>query len=90
MSPATPLSESGGNFINMAREAAAAVEALLDDATRKLRARVVVQGRAAGDVFDSEQRATHGLAWLATYVEAIRQLVAYADRLQATGRFWRD
>ena len=32
-----------------------------------------------------EQRATHGLAWLATYVEAIRQLGAYAQRLDEGG-----
>jgi (2S)-methylsuccinyl-CoA dehydrogenase len=38
-------------------------------------------------VFDTEQRATHGLAWFATYVEAIRQLVAYAERLNAAQRF---
>ena len=29
---------------------------------------------------------THGLAWLATYVEAVRQLAAYAERMQAAGR----
>src|SRR5580704_2778226 len=28
--------------------------------------------------------AAHGLAWLATYVEAIRQLAAYAQRLMET------
>ena len=38
-------------------------------------------------VFDREQRAAHGLAWLATYVEAIRQLAAYAERLQAERSF---
>ena len=37
--------------------------------------------------FDREQRATHGLAWLATYVEAIRQLAAYAQRLSDSGSF---
>ncbi len=36
---------------------------------------------------DREQRATHGLAWLATNVEALRQLAAYADRLAAGGNF---
>ncbi len=40
-----------------------------------------------GRVFDREQRATHGLAWLATYVEALRQLVAYAERMQAEGKY---
>jgi len=34
---------------------------------------------------DSEQRAAHGLAWLATYVEALRQLAAYAQRLVEAG-----
>jgi (2S)-methylsuccinyl-CoA dehydrogenase len=87
MSSAAPRLESSGNLIIMAREAVAAIEALLDDATRKLRARVTIQGRAASQVFDTEQRATHGLAWFATYVEAIRQLVAYAERLNAAQRF---
>jgi (2S)-methylsuccinyl-CoA dehydrogenase len=36
--------------------------------------------------FDREQRATHGLAWLATYVEAIRQLAAYAERMSRAGK----
>jgi len=34
-----------------------------------------------------EQRATHGLAWLATYVEAVRQLTAYADACSTPGCF---
>jgi (2S)-methylsuccinyl-CoA dehydrogenase len=37
-------------------------------------------------LLDREQRATHGLAWLATYVEAVRQLAAYAERMNADGR----
>ena len=37
------------------------------------------------DPFDREQRATHGLAWLATYVEATRQIAGYAERLQGDG-----
>ena len=36
-------------------------------------------------LFDREQRATHGLAWLATYVESVRQLAAYAERMHAGG-----
>ncbi|MBV9079168.1 MAG: acyl-CoA dehydrogenase family protein, partial [Methylobacteriaceae bacterium] len=34
-----------------------------------------------------EQHAAHGLAWLATYAAAIRELAAYAERLGAEGRF---
>ena len=45
----------------------------------------MVEGRVVGRLFDREQRATHGLAWLATYVEAVRQLGAYAARLTGEG-----
>ena len=40
---------------------------------------------AVGRLFDREQRATHGLAWLATYVEAVRQLAAYTERMVGAG-----
>jgi (2S)-methylsuccinyl-CoA dehydrogenase len=77
-----------GNELNTAlREAVTTVEALFADARRSIAARVTVQGRPMARVFDREQRATHGLAWLATYVEAIRQLAAYTERLQASGSF---
>jgi (2S)-methylsuccinyl-CoA dehydrogenase len=77
-----------GNKLNTAlREAVTTAEALFADARRSIAARVTVQGRPMARVFDREQRATHGLAWLATYVEAIRQLAAYTERLQASGSF---
>ncbi len=36
---------------------------------------------------DSVQHALHGLAWLATYVQAIRQMHMWAERLAGEGRF---
>src|SRR5580698_1561193 len=68
-------------------DAVTAVEALFADARRAVADRVTIEGRAVARMLDREQRATHGLAWLATYVEAIRQLAAYAQRLSATGNF---
>ena len=62
-----------------------ALDALLADATAKVRERVVVEGHVVGRLFDREQRATHGLAWFATYVEAVRQLAAYAARMADDG-----
>ena len=44
-------------------------------------ARASVRQRVAAAKDDAEQAALHGLAWLATYVEAVRQLVAWAERL---------
>src|SRR5204863_9230696 len=74
-----------GTLVTMAQAATSAVEALLSDAAAKVRERVMLEGRPAARLLDREQRATHGLAWLATYVEAVRQLTAYAERMQAAG-----
>ena len=42
-------------------------------------AKVAVARRVAGSTFDAEQAAAHGFAWLATTVEALRQMHAWAD-----------
>jgi (2S)-methylsuccinyl-CoA dehydrogenase len=68
-------------LVELAREAVAAADAILADAMAKVRARVVVEGHTVTRLVDREQRATHGLAWVATYVEALRQLAAYAKRM---------
>src|SRR6516164_6362076 len=73
--------------IAMLGDAVAAMDALLADARRTVGERVTVDDRVVSRRFDSEQRATHGLAWLATYVEAIRQLSHYAQRLADGGTF---
>ncbi|HMK81698.1 MAG TPA: acyl-CoA dehydrogenase family protein [Xanthobacteraceae bacterium] len=86
MALAAPRPETGGDLIAGARAAAVAVEALLADATRAVAARVTKDGRVSGALIDREQRAAHGLAWFATYVEAIRQLAAYAERMRAAQR----
>ena len=74
-------------LIELSREATAALDALLADAVAKVRERVVVEGHTVSRLFDREQRATHGLAWLATYVEAVRQLAAYTKRMVGDGSF---
>src|SRR5262245_62913842 len=71
------------DLVELAQEASSLLDKLLADATSKVRELVVVEGHVVGRVFDREQRATHGLAWLATYVEAVRQLAAYAARMAA-------
>ena len=78
---------AGHEVIPTLNDAADAVAALFGDARRAVADRVTIEGRAVSRVFDREQRATHGLAWLATYSEAIRQLAAYAQRLTDAGNF---
>ena len=77
---------TAGNLLTSARAATPAAEALLSDAAAKVRERVVTDGRVVPRLLDREQRATHGLSWLATYVEAVRQLAAYAERLNDAGQ----
>ena len=58
---------------------------MLADATLKVRERVTIEGRTVARMLDREQRAAHGLSWLATYVESVRQLTSYAERMAAAG-----
>lgn len=74
-------------LVELAREATTALDALLADAVAKVREKVVVEGHVVSKLFDREQRATHGLAWLSTYVEAVRQLSAYTQRMISNGTF---
>jgi (2S)-methylsuccinyl-CoA dehydrogenase len=68
-----------------AREAVSVAEALFADAVYRVRERIQERAGAPGRNFDREQRAAHGLAWLATYVEALRQLAGYVERMQSAG-----
>jgi (2S)-methylsuccinyl-CoA dehydrogenase len=86
MSLAALRAETVPDLISVAQTAAGALETILAEAISKVRARVTADGKIAGSLFDREQRATHGLAWLATYVEAVRQLGAWAERMSAEGR----
>ncbi len=87
MTLAATRPETGPGLIGQARDAVAALDALLADARHAVAARVAPQGRVSGELLDREQRAAHGLAWFATYTEALRQLAAYAERMSAAGRF---
>jgi len=87
MSLAESHAPTGDELIASLQQASRAAEALFDDAKRAVGERVIRDGRVAPRVLDREQRAGHGLAWLATYVEAIRQLEAYAQRLTDADHF---
>ena len=62
-----------------------AAEGLLDAARAAVRGLVAREGRVDGARLDEHQFAAHGLAWYATYVEALRQLLGWAVRLDAAG-----
>src|SRR4029078_2100362 len=72
--------DAGLKLVARAREATVAAEAVLQPATAAVRARVQIDTRTVARLFDREQRAAHGLAWLATTVEAIRQVTVFAEQ----------
>ncbi|HEY3622875.1 MAG TPA: acyl-CoA dehydrogenase family protein [Roseiarcus sp.] len=59
----------------------------MDSALDAVREQVSEDGKLSADKIEAEQHAVHGLAWLATYVEAIKEMAAYARRVQEDGRF---
>jgi (2S)-methylsuccinyl-CoA dehydrogenase len=73
-------------LISTLGQAVSAMESLFVDARRAVAGRIA-DGGSAGRALDREQRAAHGLAWLATYVEALRQMHALAERLTNAGQF---
>ena len=72
---------TAADLLKNGADAVGAVEALLAEATAGQRARFAPGGRLSVVQLDREQHAVHGLAWLATYVEALRQLLAHGSRL---------
>ena len=75
------------SFAETAEEAVIAAESLAVRATAALRERATVDGKISAGALEREQHAAHGLAWLATYVESLRQMAAWTRRLDAEGRF---
>ncbi|GAA4220020.1 (2S)-methylsuccinyl-CoA dehydrogenase [Sagittula marina] len=63
------------------------VETVFEAAKQRVRALVTVDGRVSSKAIEDHQTASHGLAWFATYVESLRQMQGWAERLQAEGTF---
>jgi (2S)-methylsuccinyl-CoA dehydrogenase len=74
---------------NLLRDATEAVDRFVAAARTAVRVKVTAEGRPGLDrrALDAEQHAVHGFAWYATYAELFRQACAWADRLDADGRF---
>src|SRR6056297_16930 len=86
---ASPVTDSPllEGLLELTAAAVSPVEALLEAARSRVRGAVSEGDRVSGALVEAEQTATHGLAWFATYVEALRQMQGWAERLDAEGRF---
>ncbi|GFE50980.1 (2S)-methylsuccinyl-CoA dehydrogenase [Roseobacter cerasinus] len=61
--------------------------ALLETATARVKALVTEGDRVSGALVEQHQTAAHGLAWVATYVQSLRQMQAWAEGLRDKGTF---
>jgi (2S)-methylsuccinyl-CoA dehydrogenase len=75
------------NLLTLTGDAIAPVEAILETARTKLRDLVTDNGRVSNALIEANQTASHGFAWLATYVEALRQMQNWAVKLDGEGKF---
>ncbi|WP_370244050.1 acyl-CoA dehydrogenase family protein [Salipiger sp.] len=75
------------DLTGLTKAAIAPAEAVLEAARASLRAMIEEDGRVSGKLIEENQFAAHGLAWLATYVESLRQMQYWADKLTGEGGF---
>ena len=75
------------DLLTLTADGVSAAAAMQARATEGLREALPEDGKVSGVAIEANQTATHGLAWLATYVEALRQMHDWAGRLTADGKF---
>jgi (2S)-methylsuccinyl-CoA dehydrogenase len=76
-----------GDLLALTGAAVAPVEVILVRATETVRTLVSEDGRVSNALVEQNQTAAHGLAWLATYAQALRQMQSWAERMSAEGKF---
>ena len=84
------LAADPGPFTDLLPRCEAAAQAaagLVTAARQRLAARVSTAGRVSNAALEADQAAAHGLAWMATYSESLRELAAWARGLEASGGF---
>jgi len=67
--------------------AIAPVEAITERARNHLRGELSVDGKVSSALVEQHQTAAHGLAWLATYAQSLRQMHKWARELEAQSKF---
>ncbi len=82
----TPESAALADLLPLAREALPAVERHAAAARTAVAALVAPSGKVEAALLEREQIAAHGLAWTATYAAALREMLAWGERLAAEGR----
>ncbi len=75
------------DLLSLTTASLAPVDAVLALAKDKVRAAVEADGRISAALIEQHQTAAHGLAWLATYAQALHEMQKWADALTAEDKF---
>ncbi|MDX1294467.1 MAG: acyl-CoA dehydrogenase, partial [Hyphomonas sp.] len=76
------------NLVSVIRDACTAVDAYADAARGKCRETLTKDnGRPDRAALERQQHVAHGLSWLVTYAETLRQTADWAGRLDQEGSF---
>ena len=75
------------DLLTLTAHATTVAEGVCDVAKDKLLHMVSAEGRVVNALFDDHQTAAHGFAWVATYVESLRQMQRWAEALTASHQF---
>ncbi|MBO9395720.1 acyl-CoA/acyl-ACP dehydrogenase [Shimia sp. R9_2] len=75
------------DLLKLTGAAVAPVEAILETAIARVKETVSEDGRVSGKLIEENQTAAHGLSWLATYAQSLKQMQAWAEKLNADGKF---
>ena len=75
------------NIIAKCQEAQQTVDAYYNVAKEQVSKLVLVDGKVSKDHLNQEQHAAHGLAWIATYKETLREMLNWATNLESENRF---
>jgi (2S)-methylsuccinyl-CoA dehydrogenase len=81
------LALSVPHLLAKCEDAVLSAEGFLAAAKDSVARLVMVDGKMSAKALDREQRATHGFAWYATYVEALRQMARWGRRLEHDKKF---
>jgi len=75
------------NLLERTTAALPEVEELFTSARHALKVELTVAGKISALALEARQYESHALAWLATYLEGLRQLNAWAARVSEAGKF---
>jgi (2S)-methylsuccinyl-CoA dehydrogenase len=75
------------DLLAITQQALESLDTLLKEAKGTVKSLVAKDGRISSSLMEQHQAAAHGLSWLATYHESMRQMQNWATKLTEAGEF---